>query len=345
MLFNISRICFYCLILIAPTGCLLPPTTEWEDLEGNGETVLNVFGLLSLDPDLESFVRVYRTTDLQELSEILVGRYADADQNNDGAIDEAEFLAATDRDGDGEIGDDEWIAAADTNQDGLIDGGEWSELLTPRYEPAAVVATARVVVSTGTDSILFSWDPKRRAFFSTAEQFIPQPNTSYALHISANGYAAVHGNLITPQIPVFDPQLLADTLHAERPIALHWQPNGSFKALLTGTLIDADLHYDDEDEYDIDCLNIDKIVDLEAGVYTTEFSIFCGKTVPRPYILRLTAMDENYHEYFITGETKDYANTLLSSSTTQGWSVGIEGGYGVFGAIASDTIFRLIDVR
>ena len=45
---------------------------EWELLEVDYEPVLNVFGLISLDPEVDSFVRVYRITTLSEESEILV---------------------------------------------------------------------------------------------------------------------------------------------------------------------------------------------------------------------------------------------------------------------------------
>jgi hypothetical protein len=56
-------------------------------------------------------------------------------------------------------------------------------------------------------------------------------------------------------------------------------------------------------------------------------------------------MDANYYEYFVTGEARDYANIFLQSNTTQGWGVGIDGGYGVFGAIASDSLQRIISVE
>ena len=45
----------------------------WELLEVDYEPVLNVFGIISLDPEVDSFVRVYRTTNLSEESEINVG--------------------------------------------------------------------------------------------------------------------------------------------------------------------------------------------------------------------------------------------------------------------------------
>jgi len=38
----------------------------------------------------------------------------------------------------------------------------------------------------------------------------------------------------------------------------------------------------------------------------------------------------------------EYSNMLLNYPTTKGRSVGIEGGFGVFGSIASDGIIRVI---
>jgi len=53
-------------------------------------------------------------------------------------------------------------------------------------------------------------------------------------------------------------------------------------------------------------------------------------------------MDENYYEYFIKGEEDKYSNFLLGSGTTAGQSVGIEGALGVFGAVASSKVQRVI---
>ncbi|MDE0965860.1 MAG: hypothetical protein OSB73_22265, partial [Candidatus Latescibacteria bacterium] len=118
---------------------------------------MNVFGLISLDPQLESFVRLYRSTNLSELSEICVDPFAVVDQNQNGELDDNELLALADSDGDGAISDREWLAIADLDQDGTIDEEEWQDVFTPRYEPAAVIANAYVVVYVGSDSTLFEW--------------------------------------------------------------------------------------------------------------------------------------------------------------------------------------------
>ena len=53
-------------------GCLsLAPDLEWEDVTSNHDPVLNVFGLLSADSILTSFVRVHRTLDMEEAADSL----------------------------------------------------------------------------------------------------------------------------------------------------------------------------------------------------------------------------------------------------------------------------------
>ena len=53
-------------------GCLsLAPELEWEDVTSDHESTLNIFGLLSADSILTSFVRVHRTLDMEEAADSL----------------------------------------------------------------------------------------------------------------------------------------------------------------------------------------------------------------------------------------------------------------------------------
>jgi len=53
-------------------GCLsLAPELEWEDVTSDHDPVLNVFGLISADSILTSFVRVHRTLDMEEAADSL----------------------------------------------------------------------------------------------------------------------------------------------------------------------------------------------------------------------------------------------------------------------------------
>ena len=345
---DIHRSILLCALCTAITACVNPQSTAWEDLAHDREPVLNVFGLISLDPQLESFVRLYRSTNLSELSEIRVDPFAVADQNQNGELDDNELLALADSDGDGAISDREWLAIADLDQDGTIDEEEWQDVFTPRYEPAAVIANAYVVVYAGSDSTLFEWRADRQSYYSSSSDFAPKPDTHYGLEITAAGFKSIVGSLITPEIPVFAIELHPDTLKVgfSKTVDLSWQSATAGKGLLTGKMLGEAIGVDESKDADIDlqCVSLYKVVDLEERTYTTD-SVFCDRSFARPYLLRLTAMDANYYEYFVAGESRDYANILLPSNTTRGWGVGIKGGYGVFGAIASDSMQRIISVE
>ena len=48
-------------------------STEWEDVTADYDPVLNVMAIISLDGNIDSFVGVYRTTELTETSMIFTG--------------------------------------------------------------------------------------------------------------------------------------------------------------------------------------------------------------------------------------------------------------------------------
>jgi len=67
------RSVFISLLSFTLYGCLsLAPELEWEDVTSDHDPVLNVFGLLSADSILTSFVRVNRTLDMEEAADSLI---------------------------------------------------------------------------------------------------------------------------------------------------------------------------------------------------------------------------------------------------------------------------------
>ena len=165
-------------------GCL-GTETSWEDLESNYDHVLNVFGLMNLDSGHTSFIGLYRTTDLDELSQNFVG------------VDTVGYYE-----------DDE-----------KEEGGYW--VIDSIYEPAALIRDATVLVSddqgnsyefsfvekiTFIDTIYFDttftfygysfdWDTtiydtntfRINFYVDTSGTFIPQSETNYQLSITAPG--------------------------------------------------------------------------------------------------------------------------------------------------------------
>tara|TARA_B110001454_G_scaffold94969_1_gene90197 strand:+ start:2594 stop:3502 length:909 start_codon:yes stop_codon:yes gene_type:complete len=275
---------------------------EWERLEVDYEPVLNVFGLISLDPEVGSFVRVYRTTNLSEESDIFVG------------VDTLVF--------------DEEV------------------YLDSIYEPAGLIKNAQVSIKANGTSIPFnfvpkqySWKYEKNVYLDTLGTFTPQPGTTYLLDITVPGYDSVKGELLTPEIPVLIDSLIQDTISTKRSYNIVWHQLNGGKGHLSGRLGGWKTAFECDPDFD-------RVVDLQEGTYTVPVRI-CEEWQtepgePAPFIIRLMTMDENYYEYFIKGEEGKYSNFLLGSGTTAGQSVGIEGGLGVFGAVASSKVQRVI---
>jgi len=276
---------------------------EWELLEVDYEPVLNVFGLISLDPEVDSFVRVYRTTNLSEESEIFVG------------------------------------------VDTFIFGGG-SVYLDSIYEPAGLIKNAQVSIKANGTSIPFifvpkqySWEREKNIYLDTLGTFTPQPGTTYLLDVTVPGYDSVKGELLTPGIPVLIDSLIQDTISIKRSYNIVWEQLNGDKGYLSGRLRGWKRAFECDPDFD-------RVVDLQKGTYTVPVRI-CGRRQGEPgepelFTIRLMTMDENYYEYFIKGEEGKYSNFLLGSGTTAGQSVGIEGALGVFGAVASSKVQRVI---
>ena len=276
---------------------------EWELLEVDYEPVLNVFGLISLDPEVDSFVRVYRTTNLSEESEIFVG------------------------------------------VDTFIFGGG-SVYLDSIYEPAGLIKNAQVSIKANGTSIPFifvpkqySWEREKNIYLDTLGTFTPQPGTTYLLDVTVPGYDSVKGELLTPGIPVLIDSLIQDTISIKRSYNIVWEQLNGGKGYLSGRLRGWKRAFECDPEFD-------RVVDLQKGTYTVPVRICGGRQgepgEPELFTIRLMTMDENYYEYFIKGEEGKYSNFLLGSGTTAGQSVGIEGALGVFGAVASSKVQRVI---
>ena len=359
MNFKLLRI-FLCPAILTIFSCLGENT--WEDIESDYDHVLNVFGLISLDSIQPSYVGLYSTTDLDEISQIFVG---------------VDTLGWCDCDDD-ECG---WSEDCESEQ---IDG-YW--ILDSLFEPAALIKDASVLISDDNgnthefsyidyisiiDTVYFDttviiygttieWDTtiydtnnlRVNLYVDTSGSFHPEPFTNYNLNIVAPGYDPVSGSLTTPNFPSLDSLVQlgknADTVIINEPFNIHWTSMQEGRGMVTGEVILGNW-WDDSLSNDwcggyFDPFIID-LADNGLNPYTV-YPWICSESTSqeadtRDYLIRLTAMDENYHEYFIVGEAGEYSNALLNYPTTKGRSVGIEGGFGFFGSIASDRMLLKI---
>ena len=192
-------------------------STEWEDVTADYDPVLNVMGIISLDDNIDSFVGVYRTTELTETSLIFSG-----------------------------IVDTNWWY--DYEEDTMY---TWLDSL---YEPAGFIDSAIVTVSDSQKSYRFNFidkelntDPETNWLLDSinvrqykSEEFKPDPETTYFLTIEVNGFDPVTGELITPSIPHIDSSL-NDTLPSSSTYSINWvnsQTSAEY-GILMGELVDS----------------------------------------------------------------------------------------------------------
>ena len=346
------------LLLLLLLGCAFPKW-EWEDLDSNYDHVLNVMGLINLDSNSLSFIGLYRTTDLDELSQVFVGL------------------------------DSVYIFGDEEGEKEGAEEGYW--IYDSIYEPAALIKNAEVIVSddngnswpfsfvekfTTIDTVYFdttlsiygytfNWDTtyydtneiRINFYLDTTGTFDPLPQNKYYLNITATGYDPVLGEMITPNFPVFIDSSMQDTIVSSEPYDLSWEENLGRGYITTELMImpsfsnDSSFNYSSNDSSYIIrsqwCdIHSESSIEFDQGS-TSIGPYWCDEIEyydldPERFLIRLTAMDDNYYSYFIEGELEEYSNMLLDNSSTKGRSVGIEGGFGFFGSIASDYTVKII---
>ena len=340
------------LILICITGCLYPDL-EWEDLESDYDHVLNVFGLINIDEGSPSYIGLYRTTDLDEASQNL--SYVDTlywcDCDNDDCWECEDNLQ-----------DGYWVVDSIYQPAALIkdasvslidDQGnsyEFSYIDKITFIDTIYFDTTFTFYGTtiNWDTTIYDTNNIHINFYvDTTGTFIPQPEKNYNLSISAAGYDAVSGSLTTPAYPVLDSLSMqgrsVDTVIVNEPFDIHWTQTMGM-AMVTGEVVFGNWWEDTSITNWCGGYFDPFIIDLEDDSENSRsiFSEFCEQALEevetKDYLIRLTAMDDNYYEYFVTGEMGEYSNALLNYPTTKGRSIGIEGGFGFFGSIASDNL-------
>ena len=303
MSFNKYILLFIFIFIIFLTACEVD--NNWEKIEADYDPELIVFGLISLDPEVDSFVKVYRTLELSEESEIVVNN--DTIESNGNIYIYSNYEPA-----------------------GLIKNAEVSITSNGNTTPFNFVSSQ-------------PYEREKNYYIDTLGIFIPQPGTIYTLNISVPGYPLVKGELMTPIIPVLIDSLIQDTISIKRDYNIVWEKLNSGKGILTGRL--GGVKDGEVSDSFIDCNpNLDRVVDIQEGSYKVLAKI-CDDPpldIMLPFKIGLMTMDDNYYQYFIKGEGSKYNNFLLGSETTAGYSVGIQGALGVFGSIASTMTTVLI---
>jgi len=281
---------------------------NWEDVTSDYIPELNVFGLISLDEKIPTFVQIHKTLGLEGPT---------------------------------------WKT---TNKDTIWYGpGPYDYWIDEQQESLYDVKDASVFISDGEKdfpfSLLSDFDPKwelypyldEAIYFDQQNQFFPEPNRTYYLSVTTPDGLSVMGEVTTPPIPQLHTNLPPDTVYHKKTYSITWDPLFSVKVSIRTTVLYHWLCGSNQ----IAILNegdsswTSSVENCERGwIYDTESEADSIQ-------IEIRSMDNNYYQYFIKhAYDQEFVNFLLGGGAS-GYSFGVEGGLGVFGAIATDRIYRV----
>ena len=301
----------------------------WESIDTDNEEQLNIFGLISLDDSLESFILVHKTLDTAGPTDSITGydtTYYEAWEwyNEDTGV---------------------------TERDTFWYDPPYIRSLT---ESLYLVKDATVTVSDADRSYSFTRNPTDTdrgdeyeyygyddvfsdpAVYTNVDgSFNPQPDTEYILTITTPGGHHLTGSTVTPALPRIKEDALEDTLSIKGLYEVRWDYVGDYNTLIvTGLIPNSWGEYicaSDQRRY------------LEPGdtTWNSEYYSWCLGSNDNPDAvalmdIRLRYLDENYYRYFagINEGSEGISNFLIGEGSI-GTAFGVEGGFGVFGALSS----------
>lgn len=331
-------------------GCT---NSSWENIDSNYEHLLNVIGIINLDQTnngaSESFVGVYRTTNLDEKSQIFVRAdtlgYEYFEEKNDDDVNEEGFWIIDSIFVPAALIDNASVTITDEQGNSTIFSFiefEYINFDTTLYDTSYFEFGGNTFTVIDTLNIDTTFSTRINIYKDTTGQFIPAPNMNYTLSIIAPGYDPVIGSLVTPEFPILNESLVIDTLSFLNEYEVSWQnSNAEYGLLIEQILIEPNANY--FSTLRKWCYGYkSSIVNLSENTHTV-YPTYCDQHVsdiePQIALIKLMAMDRNYYDYFVRGASEDYTNITVPN-TTKGRSSGLEGGFGFFGSIASDYILR-----
>jgi hypothetical protein len=302
----------------------------WEAIDTDNEEKLNIFGLISLDDSVSSFIIVHKTLDTAGPDAEIVGYdtiYYDAWEwyNDDTGMFERDTF---------------WYDPP---------------YITSLSESLYIVRDATVTVSDGSQTYSFIRSPQDRSgqnywyrdifsdpgiYLNTDGNFIPLPNTEYTLTITTPGGHHLSGSLTTPAIPRIRRSDLPDTLSINSLFDVTWNYNGDFNSTITTGFASQD--------WERYVCGISQFGLMEPGdtTWTSSVDSWCLEDNPNedavaPIGIRLRYLDANYYRYFLASDSElEAISNFLIGEGSVGTAYGVEGGFGVFGAMSADWISR-----
>ena len=156
------------------------------------------------------------------------------------------------------------------------------------------------------------------------------------LNVSTPDGKQLTGEVTTPPIPSIYSEQIPDTIHIRKTFTVTWKPLETVHSLIRTSSI---LYWI--------CGSEQRCVIEPVDSSWTSSIIDCQRwedesSEPDSFMIELRAMDDNYYEYFLKHAWEDEFVSFLLGGGDTGLTIGVEGGYGVFGAIAADRVYRVV---
>lgn len=279
----------------------------WQPVESDHDSTLNVFALIVSEPDTGyAIVYVHQSLNLQEPENIII--------------------------------------SSDTIYYGP---GPDDFYMNDIYQSAYTILDANVTLSNQNNEWEFTyisesdWGIYESKYIDTSGTFHPEPGETYSLQVESNDGRLVQGSVTVPLRPHIKEEFVEDSLSHRFPYSIPFDPvedDGTFR-IKTNTV---------DGYYICGATQIQLISDRSDTVWTSKV-IDCDRgwddwpvADELDLDIILESLDPNYYNYFIEhGNKNEFISFIMGSEGATGRSFGIEGGYGVFGAISTDKIERI----
>ncbi len=291
------------LVLLLITSC---GNWGWESIETDNEEKLNVFGLISLDGDLESFVVVHKTLETSGPDQIKVGEdsWGNPIYESLYVVKDAHVLISD--------GVNEYVFERSPTPAGSEDDYRWYGDI----------------------------DSDPGIYKNTDNTFTPHSNTEYTLRVTTPAGLELQGSTQTPPYPQINEYALPDTVSIRELFKVQWHQGGDWAStIVTEKLVRQDEFICGLEQYGINQPG-DTSWTSSVQSWCYEYEPDPGATARMK--IRLRFHDENYYNYFLASEDEagEISNILIGEGGV-GKAEGVTGGFGVFGAISSDYTMRI----
>jgi len=280
----------------------------WQPVDSDHDSTLNIFGLIVSEPDSSyGFIYVHQSLNLQDPENILI------------SSDTVYF---------GPGPNDFYINYEDRSGFTVLD----AQVTISNHEKEWVFA----------NKSNYDWGMYETKYVDTSGTFQPQPGETYSLRVETDDGRMAQGSVTVPLRPNIREEFVQDTLSNRTPYSIPFdavEDDGTFR-LKTKAIYG---------NYACGANQVHLIADRTDTVWTSQVSDCSNSWWDEGEYedaiqleVLLESMDSQYYDYFIEhGNKNEFISFIMGSEGATGRSFGIEGGYGVFGAIATDKIERI----